>query len=71
MRDASRFVRFSLLTFLALLITAELASPADPADVYPEPAEVKAAFLKLLDRPREPMEAQIEKSEKDGTNGEK
>jgi dienelactone hydrolase len=51
-----------LLIFLAVPATAR-----EPLPTYPPPAEVKAAFLKLLDRPRVPLDPQVKDLGKDGT----
>jgi dienelactone hydrolase len=56
-----------LLLFVALsATTARLVRGADDAPAYPAPAEVKAAFLKLLDRPRVPLDPQGNQIELDG-----
>jgi dienelactone hydrolase len=65
MPNASRFFRILLLTCLPLLIGARISSAVEPVNGYPPAAEVKAAFLKLLDRPRVPLEPETRKTEKD------
>lgn len=47
-----------LLHVLLLLLAQQVDAP-------PPPAEVKASFLKLLDRPRVPLDAKVESSESD------
>jgi len=55
-----------ILCLLALCLPSVLAADAARPD-YPPPAEVKAAFLKLLDRPKVPLNVKSEKSkEEDG-----
>jgi dienelactone hydrolase len=49
----------------ALALAAALILAAHAAVADPPPAEVKAAFLKLLDRPRVPLDARNTKSEQD------
>jgi dienelactone hydrolase len=46
----------SILGLLLILPTLLRADPVKP--LYPPPAEVRAAFLKLLDRPRVPLDVQ-------------
>src|SRR5438046_931020 len=45
-----------LLLFVSFLVQAEESAP------YPPPDEVKAAFLKLLDRPKVPADPQVASS---------
>jgi len=47
--------RFALLA----LLLAPSFLPAQDVSKYPPPAQVKAAFLKLLDRPKVPLDAKI------------
>lgn len=55
-----------LLVSVLFLGTA-LTCMGDPAPAYPPVSDVKAAFLKLLDRPRVPLDAEIvHKEAKDG-----
>jgi len=48
-----RIVRFAPLSLLLVAAAARAENTAQP------PAEVKAAFLKLLDRPRVPLDPQF------------
>lgn len=50
------------------LILAILAAPAvaDKAPSYPPPAEVKASFLKLLDRPKVPLDVKADEPRTEG-----
>jgi dienelactone hydrolase len=61
--------RIGLLVLLFLVAGRPVA--AQPG--YPPPAEVKAAFLKLLDRPRVPLDAKVHDTQKeaDGLSAEK
>ncbi len=45
-----RLLAFAALTFLAHSVVAQ--TPAD----YPPPEKVKASFLKMLDRPKVPLD---------------
>jgi dienelactone hydrolase len=51
-----------------LILTQAPAAPAGHADVN-TPSEVKAAFLRLLDRPRVPLDVQAEPATTDGATG--
>ena len=44
-----------LAFFFPLMVVAD-----EPKSSYPPPADVKKAFLKLLDRPKVPLDAKIE-----------
>jgi dienelactone hydrolase len=55
----------SRLTPLALLLLFPAALPAQEKVTYPPPAEVKAAFLKLLDRPRVLFNVKMAEAKKD------
>lgn len=50
--------------FLVCLLVAPVWSQESPAN-YPPPAAVKAAFLKMLDRPRVALDAQVAESKTD------
>jgi dienelactone hydrolase len=69
------FLTVACLTTLAttFLSTRVAWSKDPPAVVYPPVAEVKAAFLKMLDRPRVPLDVKVEESpaEPKGTPPEK
>lgn len=65
MRLIPRLVPIGLLCSAALLIAARFVSSAEPANSYPRAAEVKAAFLKQLDRPRVPLRPETKKAETD------
>jgi dienelactone hydrolase len=55
------------LLYVALLVpAARLVWAAEEAGQYAPPAEVRAAFLKLLDRPRVPLDPQTRSVEPDG-----
>lgn len=56
--------RRSLAFLLLLTLTPVLA--ADTAPSYPPPAEVKASFLKLLDRPRVPLDVKADEPKVEG-----
>src|ERR1700694_770843 len=60
-----RFCKAGLI--LLAVVPAMLRADA-PQPAYPPPAEVKAAFLKLLDRPRVPADVKIQeqKNDRDG-----
>lgn len=60
-----RIIRIGLLLAAALVLTGGRLRAADQAASYPAPAEVKAAFLKLLDRPQVPLDPQTRKTETD------
>jgi dienelactone hydrolase len=53
-----------------VVLLAALAAPAvraeDPKPTYPPPAEVRAAFHKLLDRPAVPLNAKTEETKTEG-----
>jgi dienelactone hydrolase len=51
---------FSLLLFLAVPLAAD-----EPKASYPPPAEVRAAFLKLLDRPKVPLDVKAQPAKTD------
>jgi dienelactone hydrolase len=57
-------VRTTLLVLF--LLPQALLRGEEPARSYPPPAEVKAAFLKLLDRPRVPLSVQQQEPQHDG-----
>jgi dienelactone hydrolase len=58
------FARPTTLLGVALVFLAGSAVPAHAADgVYPPPAEVKAAFLKQLDREKIPLDPQTRRTE--------
>jgi dienelactone hydrolase len=63
-----RFFHVAFLSVVLILPAARLAWGADETDPYPPPAEVKAAFLKLLDRPRVPLDPQTRPVERDGAD---
>src|SRR5262245_65056042 len=48
-------MRSHLLAIASLLLVAVGLAAQDTKPQYPPPAEVKAAFLKLLERPRVPL----------------
>lgn len=50
---------------LAASIPGSFTAAAEPAGNYPPPAEVKAAFLKQLDRPRVPLDPRTRQTERD------
>ena len=50
----------SLLRSWLVLLVATLPASADTAPAYPPPAEVKASFLKLLDRPKVPLDVKAD-----------
>jgi dienelactone hydrolase len=52
-------LRFGLLPVAAFVAICALAHAAD----YPPPAEVKTAFLKMLDRPRVPLDPEKQRTE--------
>lgn len=54
----------SLLFFVALF-APRCTTAGEPARAYPPPAEVKAAFLKQLDRPRIPLDPQTRQTSRD------
>ena len=59
-----RILRTTLFVAAALLLSsARLEFAADSTGSYPPPAEVKAAFLKLLDRPKIALDPQITRIE--------
>lgn len=47
---------------LSLLITPALVRAEDTKQAYPPPAQVKEAFLKLLDRPRVPLDVRVQET---------
>ncbi|HEY2252628.1 MAG TPA: hypothetical protein VGH74_16255, partial [Planctomycetaceae bacterium] len=49
----------------AVGLVGRFATAAEPAVAYPPPAEVKAAFLKLLDRARVPLDPRTRQTERD------
>ncbi len=51
--------------FFVVLLVGRLSAAAEPARTYPPPAEVKAAFLKQLDRSRVPLDPQTRSTERD------
>lgn len=55
--------RFGVMLGAALLVSVSLAPAAEPAGAYPPPADVKAAFLKLLDRPRIALDPESQKTD--------
>ena len=66
MPHAARILQIAML-FVGLTASgARLARSADDAPQYPPPADVKAAFLKFLDRPRIPLDPQGNQIELDG-----
>lgn len=67
MSSALRRARFGLLLVLALFAAATAVSVAQQPTPYPAVAEVKAAFLKQLDRPKVPLDPQ--KSAPESTTG--
>ncbi len=56
-------LRFGLLPVAALFATFAVARAADSVTGYPPAAEVKTAFLKMLDRPRVPLDPEKQKTE--------
>jgi len=65
MIDIRRSFRMRSFCCQALALATALILAAHPAVADPPPEEVKAAFLKLLDRPRVPLDARTSKSEQD------
>ncbi len=63
-----RYFRIGLLFVASLLFAGSTVSADEPAGQYPPAAEVKAAFLKQLDRPRVPLDPQTRKTETDSDN---
>ncbi|HEY3967431.1 MAG TPA: alpha/beta fold hydrolase [Planctomycetaceae bacterium] len=65
----SRHFRFHSFLAAALCLVALLISrqniAAEPVGAYPPPAEVKAVFLKQLDRPRVPLDPKTRSTERD------
>ena len=57
------FARVGVLLGATLLVAGVVANAAEPSGNYPPPAEVKAAFLKLLDRPRIALDPETQKTE--------
>ena len=57
--------RIGLLFFVSLFTVGTRVPAADSAVASPPAADVKAAFLKQLDRPRVPLDPQTRKSETD------
>jgi len=54
---------YKRLTALALLFVVPVALRAeDPKPTYPPPAEVRAAFHKLIDRPAVPLDVKVEET---------
>ena len=51
---------------LALLLLPSLPRAGEPPRPYPPPAEVKAAFLRLLDRPRVPLNVRRQGPRREG-----
>jgi dienelactone hydrolase len=51
--------RFSCLALVALIALAPLGHAGDTAPKYPPPADVKAAFLKQLDRPKVALDPRL------------
>jgi dienelactone hydrolase len=49
-----------------LLILCGFVRAKEPAMMYPPPAEVRAAFIKQLDRPKVPLNAKIESTKGEG-----
>ena len=64
MRRTPRVLRITPL-IVVLLLAARLAPAQERAQQYPPAAAVTAAFLKQLDRPRVPLDAQAQKAETD------
>jgi dienelactone hydrolase len=64
MHMTPRFARVGLLLGV-LLLAIRIAAAAEPTSSYPPPAEVKAAFLKLLDRPQVPLDPEVKQTETD------
>jgi dienelactone hydrolase len=62
---SSREIRIVALITAALLIIAAVTRGAETPAAYPPTAEVKAAFLKQLDRSKIPLDPQVEKKETD------
>lgn len=56
-------VRFRLLACIAVILSTSFAAAADAEKSPQPPADVKAAFLKLLDRPRVPADPQVRQTE--------
>src|SRR5271165_5164930 len=50
---------YRLLACVSLLFLSAALVAEQPKVSYPPPAEIKAAFLKLLDRPRVPLNAKV------------
>jgi dienelactone hydrolase len=65
MHMTPRISRVGLLLVAALLLVVHSAAAAEPAGPYPPAAEVKAAFLKQLDRPRIALDPETKKTETD------
>src|SRR5690242_17583792 len=69
MHLAPQSIRLKHLLTATVLLAASLAggftAATEPAGKYPPPAEVKAAFLKQLDRPRIPLDPRTRQSERD------
>lgn len=67
MRSPRRFVVAQLFAAVSLVLTSTTHCWAQEASsTYPPPEKVKAAFLKLLDRPRVPLDPQMRKTDSDG-----
>lgn len=62
MRSRPLLVR---LLFASFVFCPPLLAVAEQVPSYPPPAEVRTAFLKLLDRPRVPLDVQVESTETD------
>jgi dienelactone hydrolase len=60
-----RLVRKIALLHITLLATVCVVAARESDWAYPPAAEVKAAFLKLLDRPKVPLDAKMRSSESD------
>jgi dienelactone hydrolase len=56
-----RIARITPLIAVALFLAARLASAEERARQYPPAAQVRSAFLKQLDRPRVPIDAEVQK----------
>jgi len=65
MHFMTRFLHVVPVCVALLLLAAKIVSADESAGQYPPVAEVKASFLKLLDRPRVPLDPQTRKSETD------
>jgi dienelactone hydrolase len=59
---------FALVWLLIAQAAPAATETRSPSATYPPPAEVKAAFLKMLDRPRVPLDVKVEATDR-GNDG--